>query len=111
MTLTPQDRETIERARSISGLYQGTPVSILCDLLSILDRLAAEENAAPSSPLPDALCARCGKRYDKHDIHCYSNKNTGLLFMRSDAPDKPENIPFSLASRHRGQRSEAHGGD
>jgi hypothetical protein len=85
MTLTPQDRETIERARSISGLYQGTPVSILCDLLSILDRLAAEDDAdndlpeyldhtddpvdmgpgmlprkpaAPSSPLPDAICAR-----------------------------------------------------
>jgi hypothetical protein len=93
MTLTPQDRETIERARSISGLYQGTPVSILCDLLSILDRLAAEENAAPSSPLPDALCARCGKRYDNHQGEfCTCGPLSTDTFLPT--PDKPEQDDF-----------------
>jgi hypothetical protein len=153
MTLTPQDRETIERARSISGLYQGTPVSILCDLLAILDRLAAEEkrktpgglvckicgqdylyhkdhtancprpddngwldtifvlhDTAPSSPLPAAICARCGKRYDNHqgEFCTCGPLSTDTFLPAPDKPeqDEPENCPEFWQKEINKQRTE-----
>jgi hypothetical protein len=119
MTLTPQDRETIEREHQTfefmppNSIYEGS----IGRLLAILDRLAEEDDAdndlpeyldhtddpvdmgpgmlprkpaAPSSPLPDALCARCGKRYDEHYLNakfCTDHNGNWDIFL--PAPDKP----------------------
>jgi hypothetical protein len=93
MTLTPKDKETIEKARKHSMICNEDIDAVVEDLLSILDRLAAEETAAPSSPLPDAICARpgCGKRYDDHlgmDHFCGMGDRIYDIFL--SIPDKPE---------------------
>jgi hypothetical protein len=93
MTLTPQDRETIERAGAIIRDEYVPNLELLNKLLAILDRLAVEKPAAPSSPLPDAICARCGKRYDNHQGEfCTCGPLSTDTFLPT--PDKPEQDDF-----------------
>jgi hypothetical protein len=128
--LTPQDRETIERARYVANAFlDGDVVKEVFDsLLAILDRLAAEDDAdndlpeyldrtdnpvdmgpgmlprklaAPSSPLPAAICARCGKQYDEHYLNakfCTDHNENWDIFL--PAPDKPEQGKWRLEAGH-----------
>lgn len=129
MTLTPQDRETIRGAARLRNAFHRGKTNkraeeMLTSLLSILDRLAAEDNAEDdrsaierdtikvgaegskkildaldnsSSPLPDDICARCGKRYGMHHgQYCDPDtRNNNKFLSSSDKPerDEPENCP------------------
>jgi hypothetical protein len=130
MTLTPQDKKIIERARIEIDASEWDAFENAKRLLVILDRLAGEENAqpddvcarcmirrknhdhmihafadhyeekqdaAPSSPLPDAICARCGKTYYRHfdEKKCYVNSGDAFL----STPDKPKQDEAEIIKR------------
>jgi len=82
MTLTPKDRETIERARETYDYMPRGSIyrEDIGRLLAILDRLADEDTAAPSSPLPDAIPI----------IEPSTDETTGSSYKVEPPTDKPE---------------------
>jgi hypothetical protein len=69
------------------------------EYLELYKEAGGDGPAAPSSPLPDAICARCGKRYDEHyraARYCWESafEKDGTFLPTPDKPQQDDVEPF-----------------